>query len=151
MPRAQLGALLLTACFGGAAATPGLQPVGEASILEFAERIQGFYGSIERRSLNALVTFQDAELHGYFGDPRQFADYYASLADQVKSAHFRYSRADAVRVREFRFPAHGRAEVDVVLVGRHQRALRFWDIEIERTDAWVLDDSGLWIIAPEKL
>lgn len=139
------------ACLSGGSSEPVVERVQDPEVLRFAQRIEKFYGSIENRSLNALVTFEDSDLHGFFQGEGEFADYYASLADQVKSARFRYARADAVHVREFRFAEPGRAEVDVVLVGKHQRALRFWEIQIMRTDAWIRGSTGDWVVAPEKL
>jgi hypothetical protein len=145
---ALLGLLLLACAFGGAPAGE-VEEVTEREVLEFAERIDQFYRSIESRAITAHATFKDEELRGYFEDTERFSDYYASLANQVEQAHFRFSRADAVLVREFRFTSPGRAEVDVVLVGKHQRALRFWDIEIARTDAWTRV-AGVWVLSPEK-
>jgi hypothetical protein len=38
----------------------------------------------------------------------------------------------------------------VVLTGKHERELRFWDIDVERRDIWRRID-GVWVIVPEKL
>lgn len=141
--------LLLLACAWGSAPGDEVVEVTDREVLQFAERIDRFYRSFENRAITSLATFEDAELRGYFEDTERFSDYYASLANQVEQAHFRFSRADAVLVREFRFTSPQRAEVDVVLVGKHQRALRFWDIEIARTDAWIRV-AGVWMLSPEK-
>jgi hypothetical protein len=35
-------------------------------------------------------------------------------------------------------------------VGRHYRELRFWRLEISRTDTWRHTSAG-WLLSPEKL
>ena len=119
-------------------------------VLAFASRIGPFYARLERTRLDALSTFEDVELRRFFADERDFMDYYASLAAQVRAAHFRRSQPLEVEIREFHFPQGGQALVDVRLSGRHERALRFWSIEILRTDTWERVD-GTWFLSPGKL
>ncbi len=127
-----------------------LEPVDERDVLLFAERIATFYATLARRSLDAYLTYEDESLRDYFDSPGAFSDYYASLANQVRDAHLRNSSAREVRVREFRFEDPDTVRVDLLLVGRHERGLRFWDIELERTDTW-RRARGTWVLAPEKL
>lgn len=117
---------------------------------DFAERAASFYASLANRPLDAYVTFEDVELREYFPGPREFADYYASLARQVRDARFRRSRIVEVEVRELHFEAEDLALVDVRLVGRHERVLLFWDVEVDRRDAWRLE-GDTWLLTPEKL
>jgi hypothetical protein len=149
LPRtAGLAALALSAClFGGGA---GYESVDDAEVLGFAERVGAFYAALEGRPLNTLLTYEDPELRSYFASSAEFADYYSSLTSQVLASHFKNGYAAAVHVREFRFEGPERAEVDVTLVGKHERALRFWDIEVQRTDAWRRVD-GRWVLDPERL
>ncbi len=77
-------------------------------------------------------------------------EYYASLANQVRQAKFRYGRAEEVRVQEFRFEGDELAHVDVQIVGRHERAFRIRDIVIERTDTW-RRSGDTWFLRPGRL
>ena len=119
-------------------------------MVAFAERIEVFYRSLEDIPLDAEMTYQDEDLRAHFRDETSFADYYASLADQVRRASLRNGRAHRVEIREFRFEGPELARVDVSLYGRHLRGLRFWQIELERTDTWLLEE-GAWLLSPEKL
>lgn len=152
--RARVAAPLLVLLCGLSACAwsggPERETVTEEEILAFAERIEIFYRSLEETPLDALLTYEDEGLRTHFRDDAAFADYYASLADQVRSASLRNGQAERVEVREFRFDGPDLATVDVALLGRHQRGLRFWEIELHRTDTWRLED-GTWILAPEKL
>jgi hypothetical protein len=117
---------------------------------DFAERAASFYAALANRPLDAYVTFEDRELRGYFLGPREFADYYASLARQVRHARFRRSHIVEAQVRELHFEAEDLALVDVRLVGRHERVLLFWNVEVDRRDAWRLE-GDTWLLTPEKL
>jgi hypothetical protein len=116
----------------------------------FALRIERFYRSIARRPLDAYATFQDENLRSFFDDPKKFEEYYASLANQVRQAKFRYGRAEEVRVHEFRFEGDELAHVDVRIIGRHERAFRIRDIVIERTDTW-RRSGDTWFLRPGRL
>ncbi len=63
-----------------------------------------------------------------------------------------YECDEAVRVDiyDFSFETPERAQVQVALVGRHLRILRFWEIETYRLDTWQLLD-GRWVLTPERL
>jgi hypothetical protein len=69
---------------------------------------------------------------------------------QVRAADLRHRQAERVEIREFRMLRPEEAVVDLILYGHHTRRLRFWDIELPRSDTWVRAD-GRWVIKPEKL
>lgn len=146
----RIACILLAAAMACASGSGGgyAERVGRADVEAFARRIDRFYGSIAQRPLDAYLTFQDPALRGYFGTEQEFSDYYASLANQIRRAHFQRAQAQEVRIEEFRFDAPDEARVDVVLLGRHERALRFWQIEVRRTDRW-LHNGQVWVLAPE--
>jgi hypothetical protein len=141
--------LLLSACSWGGDASFS-EPGGDADSLAFAERVGAFYGLLEGEPLDALVTFEDADLRAYFAEDQDFTDYYASLAQRVRESRFRHARADQVVVQEFRTEGANLAVVDIVLVGKHERALIFWDLELELTDVW-RRQGGTWFLSPDKL
>ncbi len=129
---------------------PYAERVDLQEIDAFALRIERFYRSIARRPLDAYATFEDENLRAFFNDPNEFEDYYAALANQVRRAKLRNARADEVRVREFRFEGDELARVDVLIVGRHERAFRVRDIVIERTDTW-RRSGDTWFLRPGRL
>lgn len=127
-------------------------PVGveDADALRFAERIQGFYGALENIPIDSLLTYESPELRAYFENERAFLDYYASLAGALRDADFRNGRAEMIVIDEFRFSGPGEATVDLTLVGRHMRRLRFWPRKFRRTDRW-RQVGGIWLLSPAKL
>ena len=143
-----LSACLFSACVGGVG--PQGEAVDEVQILAFADRIEVFYRSLERIPLDVLMTYEDPDLRAHFADPSSFSDYYADLADQVREANFRNGRAESVEIRQFRFETPELARVDVELMGRHDRGLRFWQFGLPRTDTWRLIE-GSWMLSPGKL
>jgi hypothetical protein len=146
-----LSLLLLSACFFG---TSGPLPELEAGQAELAARLaarlERFYGSLEGIPLDARSTYEMPELREYFTGPPAFADYYASISNQARDASLRGVTAERVQVREFHFDGADSASVRVAIVGRHQRRLRFWRIELLRTDTWRRLD-GVWLLVPDKL
>lgn len=151
-----LVALLLVAaaqsgCFGGATpAAPATAPVSDEEALRFADRAARFYRTLQGVPLPALITYTDPALREYFASAAAFSDYYSALATAARQATLRDGQAESVRVREFRFEGPDQAVVDVVVIGKHERRLRFWDIALERRDVWRRID-GVWLIVPEKL
>mgnify|MGYP000459866457 CR=1 FL=1 len=127
-------------------------PVGveDADALRFAQRIQGFYGALENMPIDSLLTYESPELRAYFENERAFSDYYASLAGDLRDADFRNGRAERIVIDEFRFIGPGEATVDLTLVGRHMRRLRFWERKFRRTDRW-RQVGGIWLLSPSKL
>jgi hypothetical protein len=140
--------LLLGGCawIGGGA----FERVDDRDVVEFAERIDRFYASLEGRSLDSMMTFEDERLRSYFDRPGAFSDYYASLANQVRDADFRFAAAERVEIREFRFQDERTARVELWLFGRHFRRLRFWQLRLARTDTWWHNGDD-WVVAPDRL
>jgi hypothetical protein len=141
--------LLASACFW-AGAKGSVEVVRDPEILEFSQRIEQFYQRLEGRSVNVFHTFQDPKFRDFFVREEEFVDYYASLASQLRQASFRHGRPLRVEIREFRFENPERASVDVTLVGKHYRGLRFWDVQVQRTDNWRRPRS-VWVLSPERL
>ena len=141
--------LLASACLW-AGAKGSIEVVRDPDVLEFAQRIELFYDELEGRSINVFHTFQDPVFRAFFLHEEGFVDYYASLASQLRAAHFRHGRPVRVEIREFRFENPERATVDVTLVGEHLRGLLFWDIRVQRTDTWRRRRS-VWVLSPERL
>ena len=139
-------------CFGGGAAAPpaGQPPVSDEEAMQFAVRAERFYRALEGVPLTATITFDNRELHEFFPNPSAFSDYYSSLATLARQNTLRDAQARSVRIREFHFLGPDQAVVDVVLTGKHERELRFWDIDLDRHDIWRRID-GIWLIVPEKL
>jgi hypothetical protein len=150
MPR--LASVLLPLLLGCGLFDVTRVPVGveDTEAVRFAERIQGFYTALENVPIDSFLTFQSQDLRVYFEDERAFADYYASLAGELRDADFRNGRAEQVLINEFRFDGPGDASVDLTLVGRHMRRLRFWERRIQRTDSW-RQVEGVWMVSPSKL
>jgi hypothetical protein len=145
---AALAALWLCgACFGGGSKT---ELETDPQVLRFAQRIDRFYRQLENLPLDVRLTFEDTSLRAYFSDGEQFSSYYASLADQIRKAQFRNSTAVRVDIGEFRFESDDKAVVELTLVGRHERALRMGELELERRDTWRLVE-GRWMVSPAKL
>jgi hypothetical protein len=149
---AVLGAAFLSACFGGSAAPPAAvgPPISDEEAILFATRIERFYNSLAGVPLPALVTFMDRERHQYFATPTAYSDYYSSLATAARQNTLRDGEVQTVKIREFHFDGPDQAVVAYVATGKHERELRFWDIDLERQDIWRRID-GVWMIAPEKL
>ena len=145
-------AVALLACFGGGTKTPeaAKPPVSDEDALQFALRAERFYRALEGVPLAATITFYNRDLHQYFPNPAAFSDYYSALATVARENTLRDGLARSVRIREFHFAGPDQAIVDVVLIGKHERELRFWDIELDRRDVWRRID-GVWLIVPEKL
>ena len=139
--------LVVAGCggFGGR-----LEPVEDEEIVALAIRMDDFYRSLENRTLDTLATFEDRRLRSYFADDTAFSDYYASLASQVRRALLRHGKVENATVLDFSLEEGDHALVRVQLRGRHQRQLRFWSVELDRTDSW-RRLSGRWFLVPEDL
>jgi hypothetical protein len=68
----------------------------------------------------------------------------------VRSATLRDGRIERFQIPEFRLLDPDHAVVELQLIGHHQRELRFWEIELPRTDAWQRV-QGTWTVTPAKL
>jgi hypothetical protein len=143
--------LLLSAClFGGDEPLPEVSPDRAEAAQRLSARLDSFYQQLAGVPLDAVSTYDTPSLRSYFTGPSAFSDYYASLANQARDAGLRSVTAEGVRVREFYFDDADTANVNVVILGRHQRRLRFWQIELERTDTW-RRLNGVWLLVPAKL
>lgn len=141
---------LLPDWFGGRGPLPPSPEVDVREVVRFSERIETFYASLENVPMDAVRTFQNPELRDYFASEAAFMDYYSSIANQVRRSNMLNSRPDRVRVNEFRFESPGIARVEVQITGPYQRTLRFWGVELRRTDTWSRRD-GVWVLTPDKL
>jgi hypothetical protein len=124
--------------------------VQDPRVLEFADRIQAFYGSIQQIPLDVRITYDNSKLRSFFANEADFATYYAQLAGELRRAQFRNATLQRVLIREFRFDGEGVAKVDLMLFGRHERALRLGELQLARSDVWQLRD-GSWLVTPDKL
>jgi len=141
----------LLACFGGGApASVPKPPVSDDEAMQFALRAERFYHALQGVPLAATITYSNQELHQYFPTPAAFSDYYSSIATAVRQKTLRDGMARSVQIREFHFDGPDQAVVDVVFTGKHERELRFWDIDLDRHDIWRRVD-GIWVIVPDKL
>ena len=107
--------LFASACLW-AGAKGSIEVVRDPDVLEFAQRIELFYDELEGRSINVFHTFQDPVFRDFFLHEEGFVDYYASLASQLRAAHFRHGRPVRVEIREFRFENQERAMGTLMLV-----------------------------------
>jgi hypothetical protein len=151
MSRARSGAALLLPLLLGACAGPAAPPlVDDPNAAAFSRRIQAFYSALRDVPVAAIWTYESPELHGYFTSRPAFDDYFASLAMQVRSATLRDGRIERFEITQFRLLDADHAFVDLQLIGRHQRELRFWEIELPRTDTWERV-RGTWTVKPDRL
>ena len=128
----------------------GVQLVEADAIHEFHGRASGFYGRLAHRRFNTLATFKDRVLREYFRSEGDFADYYADLADGLRTGHFERSTPLGLEVVEFLIDGPGRARVRIRIAGENGLPLRWWETEIEREDRWERR-RGRWWIVPGKL
>jgi len=140
--------LPLSGCFlfGG----PSEAPVQDPEVVEFAERIDGFYTIFEDTPLDTRATFDNPALRAFFLNEEDFAAFYASLAAGARRSLLRNATPTRIEIDEFRFESENVAVVDVRFIGRHTRRLRFGEVEIARSDTWRRVD-GRWILSPDKL
>jgi hypothetical protein len=109
-----------------------------------------FYTRIINRRFNSIATFHDPALRELFSAPEAFADYFAALADALTVAHFEALRPTAAKLEKIDV-----LEPDAVLVtirfrGQNSLPLRWWSVELARTDRWERSEGRWWII-PGKL
>ena len=143
--------VLLSACFlGGDEPMPEIPAAEVAPARALSARLDSFYERLAGVPIDAVTTFDMPGLRDYFTGPPAFADYYASLANQVRDARLANGKADRVVVREFHFADADTAMVTIAILGHHQRRLRFWEIELSRLDTWRRLD-GVWLLVPDKL
>ena len=141
--------LLASACLWGGSAAQ-VEVVEDRDVLLLVDRIERLYERLEGRPLDVVGTYEDPRLREFFATPQDFVDYYASLTSQLRDASFRHSRTLRIEIREFHFEGPDRARVEVILVGRHFRRLRFWEVRTSRTDLWQRSGST-WVLRLDRL
>jgi hypothetical protein len=137
-------------CACGTFETGASANVEDAEAVAFARRAEAFYAALQGVPIPAIWTYERPELYGYFTGRPAFDDYFASLAMQVRKATLRDGRIERFVIEEFRLLAPDHAVVELKLVGHHERELRFWEIELPRTDTW-RRVSGVWTVSPDRL
>ena len=118
--------------------------------VEVQQLARVFYTRILNRRFNSIATFHDPALRELFGSPEAFADYFAALADAFEVASFEGLRPTSLDLEKLEV-----LEPDVVLVsvryrGQNSLPLRWWAVDLLRTDRWEHSDGRWWII-PGKL
>jgi hypothetical protein len=143
---------LVDGCFGGSAQPPaaGGPPISDEEAIQFAGRADRFYRSLQGIPLAALITFEDPDRRQFFPTATAYADYYSGLATVARQNTLRDGAAQSVKIREFHFDGPDQVVVDYVVTGKHERKLRFWNIDFDRHDTWRRVD-GTWVIVPDKL
>lgn len=146
--------LLLLGCVspGGHVPVPpggGMAAPAEA-VLAFEQRADAFYQRLLLRRFNALETFKDPLLRGYFHSEDLFFDYYADLAESLEAAHFEKSRPTSVELEEFVFESPTRVRVQVRFTGDDNRPLRPDRTTVVRLDRWEAKQESWWL-EPGKL
>ena len=140
-------ALQGSACLGRA---PQYEEIQDPDVISFAQRLQAFYGSIQNIPLDVRLTYDSSVLRTFFASDEEFAAYYASIAAQLRRAQFRNCTLERVSIVEFRFEKDDVAQVDLMLFGRHERTLRFGELELQRVDVWERR-NGNWVVTPGKI
>ncbi len=146
--------VLATGCWGsgwlGFGGGRGPEVVEDARAAGFAARIRSFYDLLEGVPIAAETTHSDPRLPGFFTGRVALQDYMASLTAQVRASQLRGGLLDRFEVLEFRMLEDDRAVVELRLVGEHARGLRFWGLELPRTDHW-RQVRGIWTVSPDRL
>jgi hypothetical protein len=109
-----------------------------------------FYGRIGSRRFNSISTFHDPALRELFATPEAFADYFAALADALTEAHFEALRPTAVELEQLEVIEPSVVLVKVRYHGENSLPLRWWSVDLSRTDRWERSGDRWWII-PGKL
>lgn len=109
-----------------------------------------FYTRIINRRFNSIATFHDPALRELFASPEAFADYFAAFADALSEAHFEALRPTAAELEKMSVLDPDAVLVTVRFRGQNSLPLRWWSVELARTDRWEHSDGRWWII-PGKL
>ena len=123
--------------------------VGQSS--DEVERLaRVFYTRLINRRFNSIATFHDPALRELLASPEAFADYFAALADALTVAHFEALRPTGLWLEQIAVLESDAVLVTVRYVGQNSLPLRWWSVELVRTDRWERTDGRWWII-PGKL
>jgi hypothetical protein len=124
------------------------EPTAAVGEVEALARV--FYTRVINRRFNSISTFHDPALRELFATPEAFADYYAALSDALDAAHFEALRPSAVDILQLDVLESDAVLVTVRYHGQNSLPLRFWSVDLERTDRLERSDGRWWII-PGKL
>lgn len=105
-----------------------------------------FYDRITARRFNSKATYDDPALREFFRSEAAFADYYASLAEVLDTAHFESQRPTAVRLDSMKRGALNSVVVNVTIRGENGLPLRWWSTFVTREDRWEFSQGRWWII-----
>lgn len=109
-----------------------------------------FYTRLINRRFNSIATFHDPALRELFATPEAFADYFAAMADALSVAHFEALRPTSARLERIDVLESDAVLVTVRFRGQNSLPLRWWSVDLVRTDRWEKSDGRWWII-PGKL
>jgi hypothetical protein len=121
---------------------------GQTRDVEALSRV--FYTRIINRRFNSIATFHDPALRELFVSPEAFADYFAAFADALDVASFEALRPSSARLEKISVLDPDTVLVSVRFRGQNSLPLRWWSVELVRTDRWERT-SGRWWIIPGKL
>lgn len=123
---------------------------GSANFRILVELTSIFYERITSRRFNSKATYDDPALREFFQNETSFADYYASLAEALDSAHFESQRPTSVRLDGIERLETNAVAVKVTLKGENGLPLRWWSTRVTRQDRWEFS-QGRWWIVPGKV
>ncbi len=129
---------------------PELASAQRADTWDVERLARVFYTRIVNRRFNSIATFHDPALRELFASPEAFADYFAAFADALDSAHFEALRPEAAALERISVLDPDAVLVTVRFRGQNSLPLRWWSVELARTDRWERADGRWWII-PGKL
>ena len=128
----------------------GSVAVSPETSLSFYLQANVFYARLVQRRFNTLETFNDPVLRDPFRTENRFFDYYADLAQSLRSAHFERSEPIEVAIQGFIFESSERVRVQIRFLGEDNRPLRPNKVSLVRLDQWERAD-GRWWMTPGKL
>ncbi len=131
-------------------ARPTVTGARAASTLEVEQLARVFYTRIINRRFNSIATFHDPALRELFASPEAFADYFAAFADALSVAHFEALRPTAAKLEKVSVLDPDAVLVTIRFRGQNSLPLRWWSVELARTDRWERSEGRWWII-PGKL
>ena len=136
----------------GEAEVPRPERVGDRDLeSDKVERLaRVFYTRTINRRFNSIATFHDPALRELFESPEAFADYFAAFADALDVAHFEALRPTSATLERIDVLDPDVVLITVRFVGENSLPLRWWTVELSRTDRWERSEDRWWII-PGKL
>lgn len=123
-------------------------PPADTEVVEKLARV--FYVRMINRRFNSIATYHDPALREFFQSPEAFADYFAAFADELTEAHFEALRPQKIWIEQLDVLQPEMILVSVRFRGQNSLPLRWWRVDLVRTDRWEHHDDRWWII-PGKL